>query len=210
MVGQKNTGARRSLSAPLIAAALALLVIAGGALWFADGRAAPGAWPLAGSGIGGPFALVDQDGRPRTDRDFAGAYRLIYFGYTFCPDVCPTDLARNARALAALGPDLAARVQPIFITIDPERDTPAVLKPYVANFPPRLIGLTGSPDAVRRASAAWKVYAVKRGAGAGAAGYMMDHTALTYLMGPDGAPIAFFTSDQSPAQVATELARYVR
>jgi len=205
-----NTGARRSRSAPLIAAALALFVIAGGALWLAHGRAAPGAGPLAGSGIGGPFALVDQDGRARTGRDFAGTYRLIYFGYTFCPDVCPTDLARNARALAALGPDLAARVQPIFITIDPERDTPAVLKAYVSNFPPRLIGLTGSPDAVRRAATAWKVYAVRRTEEAGAAGYLMDHTALTYLMGPDGAPIAFYTSDQSPAQVATELTRYVR
>ena len=210
MVGQMNTGARSRFPAPLIAAALALLVIAGGALWLSRGRAAPDAGPLAGSGIGGPFTLIDQDGRARTDRDFAGRYRLIYFGYTFCPDVCPTDLARNARALAALAPEVAGRVQPIFMTIDPERDTPVVLKPYVANFPPRLIGLTGSPDAVRRAAAAWKVYAVKRTEGAGAAGYLVDHTAITYLMGPQGEPIAFFDSAQSPAQVADGLARYVR
>lgn len=206
MVGQMNTGGRRF--APLIAAALALVLIAGGWWWLARSRTSD-APPLAGSGIGGPFALIDQNGKPVSDRDFTGRYRLIYFGYTFCPDVCPTDLARNARAVRALPPEVAARVQPIFITIDPARDTPGVLKEYVANFPPRLIGLTGSRAAIDRAAAAFKVYAAKQPT-PGAAGYLMGHTDLTYLMGPDGAAIAFFTGQDTPASVAAEIERYVR
>ncbi len=206
-----NTGRAGVPRRALVAAVLALVLIAGGAWWAARTARAPEG-PLAGSGLGGPFALVDEEGRVRTDRDFAGKYRLIYFGYTFCPDVCPTDLARNARALrdfAAVDAGRAARVQPIFITIDPERDTVPVMRAYVANFPPRLIGLTGSVDAVRRAGAAWKVYAVKR-EGTGASGYLMDHTALTYLMGPGGEPIAFFTGEQGSADVTAGLERYVR
>ena len=176
MVGQMNT-ARRSVTAPLIAAALALALIAGGALWLRAGRGAePG--PLAGSGIGGPFTLIDQDGHRVSDRDFAGRYRLIYFGYTFCPDVCPTDLARNAAALRLLG-DRAARVRPIFITIDPERDTPALLKQYVSNFP-GLTGLTGAPADVRGTAAKWKVYAARRGTGDG----LSDGSHRAHL--PDG------------------------
>ena len=202
MVGQMNTSTRRRMIVPLIAAALALALIAGGALWFA-GRGEPG--PLAGSGIGGPFTLINQDGHRVSDHDFAGRYRLMYFGYTFCPDICPTDLARNTAALRLLG-DRAARVRPIFITIDPERDTPAILKQYVSNFP-GLTGLTGVPAEVRAVGARWKVYATRRGTGDG---YLMDHTALTYLMGPKGEPIAFFTSDQPPAQVSSDLRRYVR
>ncbi len=209
MVGQMNTGFSGRRAMRVAAALIALLLIGGAALWAAHRSSRPEG-PLAGSGIGGPFALVDQDGHAVTDRDFTGRYRLIYFGYTFCPDVCPTDLARNAAALRALDADTAAKVQPIFITVDPQRDTPPILKQYVANFPPRLIGLTGPADAVRRAGAAYRVYASKRTEGAGAAGYLMDHTAITYLMGPSGAPIAFFTSDQAPAQVTEALARYVR
>lgn len=201
-----NTGVRRL--APLIAAALALAVIAGGWLWLARGRDAADAGPLAGSGIGGPFALVDQEGRRVSDRDFAGRYRLIYFGYTFCPDVCPTDLARNARALKLAG-DVADKVQPIFITVDPVRDTPAVLRQYVANFPPRLIGLTGSAAAVAQVAGEYKVYAARQDT-PGASGYLMSHTDLSYLMGPQGAPIAFFTGADSAAKVADELKRYVR
>ena len=109
--------------------------------------------PLQGATMGGPFALTDQNGKTVRDTDFAGRYRLIYFGYTFCPDVCPVDLQSIGQALRAFEkahPALAARVQPIFITVDPERDTPAVLKPYVAAFHPRLIGLTGTPKADRR------------------------------------------------------------
>jgi protein SCO1/2 len=207
MVGQMNTG--RGRFAPLVAAVLALALIAGGWWWLARSRSrAADAPPLAGSGIGGPFTLIDQDGKRVSDRDFAGRYRLIYFGYTFCPDVCPTDLARNAKALVAAG-DVAGNVQPIFITVDPERDTPAVLKQYVANFPPRLIGLTGNLDAVRRVAAEYKVFAEKQPT-AGAAGYLMSHTDITYLMGPRGEPIAFFPGSDTPAVVATALRRYVR
>ena len=197
---------------PSVAVLLALVLVAGGAVWLVRRAPQVSAGPLAGSGIGGPFALVDQDGRAVTDRSFAGRYRLIYFGYTFCPDVCPTDLARNAAALkafAASDPGRAARVQPIFITVDPARDTPAILKTYVANFPPRLIGLTGTQSQVTQAAGAYKVYASRQDT-PGQAGYLMSHTDITYLMGPNGDPIAFFTGADTPAKVAADLARYVR
>ncbi len=200
-----NTGRRWSW--PVMVAALALALIAGGWLWLGRERTVDA--PLVGSGIGGPFALVDQDGHTRSDRDFAGKYRLVYFGYTFCPDVCPTDLARNARALQALDTGTADKLQPIFITVDPARDTPAVLRAYVANFPPRLIGLTGSQAAIARAAAGYKVFASRQDA-TGASGYLMSHTDLTYLMGPAGEPIAFFTGADSAAKVAADLRRYVR
>src|SRR4051812_3830736 len=106
----------------------------------------PARAPLAGARIGGPFALTDQDGRAVTDRDFAGRYRLMYFGYTYCPDVCPVDLQKlmsGYRKLEGSDPQLAAKVAPIFVSVDPDRDKPAVLKQYVAAFHPRLIGLTG-------------------------------------------------------------------
>ena len=211
MVGQMNTGRRLPFGA--VAAGLALLAVAGGSalLWTRGGGAGVPA-PLAGSGIGGPFTLVDQDGRTVSDRDFAGRYRLIYFGYTFCPDVCPTDLARNAaalRAFAAADAGRAARVAPIFITIDPARDTPGVLRQYVSNFPPRLIALTGSPAAIEQTERAYKVFAAKQET-KGASGYLMSHTDLTYLMGPNGEPIAFFTGTDTAAKLAADFARYVR
>lgn len=197
---------------PLAAALLALVLLVGGALWLSRRAPTVSAGPLAGSGIGGPFALVDQDGRAVTQASFAGRYTLIYFGYTFCPDVCPTDLARNAaalRAFAAADPERAARVQPIFVTVDPARDTPAIMKAYAANFPPRLIGLTGTAGQVAKASAAYKVFA-SRAEDKGAAGYTMGHTDITYLMGPRGDPIDFFPGQDPPAKVAASLARYVR
>lgn len=212
-----NVNARRRMAFAPVAAGFAVLVLvlvlaAAVALWLHSRTVPAEAGPLAGSGIGGPFALVDQDGRAVTDRSFTGRYRLMYFGYTFCPDVCPTDLARNAaalRAFAATDPDRAARVQPIFVTVDPARDTPRVLKAYVANFPPRLIGLTGPTQAVASAGKAYKVFATRQDT-PGASGYLMSHTDITYLMGPGGEPIAFFATGDTPAKVDADLARYVR
>ena len=200
---------RRTLLAAVAVLALAALVA-----WLVlPGRAArEDAGPLAGSGVGGPFALIDQDGRAVTDRDFAGSYRLIYFGYTFCPDVCPLDTQKMAaamRGLQARNPAKAARVQPIFITVDPARDTPAVLAEYVRQFHPRLIGLTGSEAQVDAAKKAFKVYAQRAGP-AGAKDYLVDHSAMIYLMGPDGAPIAFLNHDQSAVDLEALLDRYVR
>lgn len=140
--------------------------------------------------VGGPFALTDQAGRDRTDREFRGKLMLVYFGFTYCPDVCPTDLQAIALALDKLGAD-GDQVQPIFITVDPERDTAAHLAEYVPLFHPRLIGLTGSDDAIRKVADAYKVYYARvplKDAG----DYTVDHTAYIYLMDRDGNYLGFF------------------
>jgi protein SCO1/2 len=168
--------------------------------------------PLKGARIGGPFALVDQDGRAVTDRDFAGRYRLVYFGFTHCPDVCPTDLAAIAQALRKFegqDPARAARLQPIFISVDPERDTPAVVKEYVAAFHPRLVGLTGTPAQVAQVEKRFAVYASK-GATQPGGGYGVDHSRVALLMGPDGAPIALLPQDSGVDGILAEFDRWVR
>ena len=193
-------------------AARAALAVLGLGVWLWACSAAPPAAPLAGAAIGGPFALIDQHGRPFTDRDLRGKYALIYFGYTFCPDVCPLDvqkLSAGLRAFEAAHPALGARVVPVFITVDPARDTPAALAQFAANFHPRLVALTGTPAAVAAAERGYRIYA-RRAGPPGAADYLIDHAALTYLMGPDGAPISFLGHDTTPAQVTAELATYVR
>ncbi|WP_245942089.1 SCO family protein [Sphingomonas gilva] len=175
-----------------------------------DQQAAAG--PLAGARIGGPFSLVDQDGRRVTDKDFAGKYRIVYFGYSYCPDVCPVDLQKLMQGLRLFereNPAAAQKVQPLFITVDPVRDTPAALKTYVAAFHPRLVGLTGSEAEVAAAAKAYAVY-YRKAENEGASEYLMDHSRQTYLMGPDGKPIALLPQDESPEAVAAELARWVR
>lgn len=172
----------------------------------------PGTAPLAGAKIGGAFSLIDQDGRRVTDRDFAGRYRLVYFGYTFCPDVCPTGLqhlAQGLRAFEKADPARAAKVQPIFITVDPARDTPAVLKTYVAAFHPRLIGLTGSEAAIADVAKRYAVFYQKK-AEPGASAYLMDHSSQAILFGPGGEPIALVPQDRPPAEVAETLSTWVR
>ena len=167
--------------------------------------------PLAGAKIGGPFALTDQDGRAVTDRDFANKYRIVYFGYTFCPDVCPTDMQAVGSALALLDksdPDLARRIVPIFVTIDPARDTPAVLKRFVTAFHPRMVGLTGSPAAIDRAAKEYAVYYAKGDSASG--GYLMNHSRQVYLMDPTGKPLALLPADQGPRAVADEIRRWAR
>jgi protein SCO1 len=168
--------------------------------------------PLAGAALGGPFALTDQDGRPTTDKSFAGRYRAIYFGYSFCPDVCPTTLQtlmQGYRTFAAASPAAAGKLAPIFITVDPDRDTPAVLKTYVAAFGPQLVGLTGSPAAIASAAKAYGVYYRKQPVAKGASGYLMDHSSQVILFGPDGAPIALVPTDQGAKAVADTLAQWV-
>ena len=168
--------------------------------------------PLAGSSIGGPFTLVDQNGRTVTDRRFAGKYRIMYFGYTFCPDVCPTDMQNvgaGLRLFEKSDPVLAAKVVPIFVTVDPARDTPAVLKQFVSAFHPRMVGLTGSEAAIAKVKDAFKVYSAKGDASPGG-GYLVNHTRQTYLMDPEGKPLALIPADQNPRAVADELKRWVR
>ncbi len=167
--------------------------------------------PLAGASIGGPFELVDQDGDTVRDTDFAGQYRIVYFGYTFCPDVCPVDVQNIGAALKSLeasDPAIAEKIVPIFITVDPERDSVAVVKQFVSAFHPRMVGLTGSPEAIAQAAKEYAIYFEKRQS-PGASGYLVDHSRQAYLMGPDGAPLALLPAETSGAEVAAEIKRWV-
>lgn len=183
--------------------------------------AAPQEPPLAGARIGGPFSLVDTGGRTVTDNDFAGKYRLMYFGYSFCPDVCPVDLNYLMLGLKQLERQNAARaamIQPIFVSVDPDRDTPAILAAYVPQFHPRLIGLTGTVDQVKTAADAFLVQYSKQ-PGSAPDAYLVAHTNIAYLMGPQGQPLAIIPVDDirtegvnegSPDLVAAELAKWVQ
>ena len=144
--------------------------------------------------VGGPFELIDHTGKPRTTSDFRGKLMLVYFGFTFCPDICPTDLQAIGQTLDKLGAE-ADSVQPLFITVDPERDTAQHLAEYVPMFHPRLIGLTGSAEAIRKAADAYKVYYAKVDPPKEDSGhYTVDHTAFIYLMDRDGNYLGFFPS----------------
>ena len=165
-----------------------------------------------GAAIGGPFILTNQDGIRVTERDFAGEYRIMYFGFTHCPDVCPTDLVVIGQALRRFeksDPERAARVAPVFVSVDPERDTPAVLKEYVAAFHPRLVGLTGTPQQVADTIKRYGAYGAKD-APSPAGGYNVNHSRLAELIGPAGEPIALLPYDKGAEAVADELDRWVR
>ncbi len=157
------------------------------------------------SAIGGPFRLVDQDGRTVTDADFKGHPFLVFFGFTHCPDVCPTTLFEVSELMGKLGSD-ADKVNALFVTVDPERDTPAVLKDYLASFDPRLRGLTGDGDAVASALKGYRVYAKKVPQGDS---YTMDHTAIVYLMDKNGQFVAPFSLKRKPEDAAADLKRYL-
>ena len=155
--------------------------------------------------VGGPFELTDHTGHVRTQRDFRGQLMLVYFGFTYCPDICLTDLQAIGLALDKLGND-AARVQPLFVTVDPERDTAEHLAEYVKLFHPRLIGLTGSLDSIRKAADAYKVYFAKVPISKEANDYTVDHTAYIYLMDRDGNYLGFFP----PGTSADRMAEIIR
>ncbi|RYB07906.1 SCO family protein [Lichenibacterium ramalinae] len=191
---------RRTLL-PLLGAALGLLVILGALVVQRAGLPSQ-----AATGIGGPFALVDGDGRAVTQADVAGQPMLVFFGYTHCPDVCPTTLDAISQTLKALGPD--GKVRALFITLDPERDTPAVMKDYVSSFDPRILGLTGSQAAVDKVAREYRVYAKKVPTGDG--GYSVDHTGVVYLMDRKGNFVESFNPDlDKPAEAAKTLAAYL-
>ena len=167
--------------------------------------------PLAGAAIGGPFELVDKTGKTVRWSDFDGKYRVVYFGYTYCPDVCPLDvqyLMQGFERFEEAEPELAAEVQPIFVTIDPARDTPAKVGEFAAAFSEDLIGLTGTAEQVDAAAKAFGVYYAK-GEDAGGNSYLMDHSRSAYLMGRQGEPIALLPADKGAEAVATELERWV-
>ena len=170
--------------------------------------------PLEGARIGGDFSLVDKAGKPVRFHDFAGQYRVVYFGYTFCPDVCPLDVQKLMKGYAQFAkaePDVAARVQPIFVTIDPARDGPKEVGEFAAAFSPRLIGLTGTEQQVAEAAKMFAVYR-KKGEVTANGGYMMDHSSQAYLFDPEGKPLALLPVDLPPAQapqaIAADLAKW--
>lgn len=168
--------------------------------------------PLAGATIGGPFELTSETGETTRWSDFDGQYRIVYFGFAYCPDICPTDVQRAMAGLRKFeqdAPDLGAKIQPLFITIDAERDTPEVVGEFADAFHPRLIGLTGTPEQVKDAADTFRIF-YSRGEDQPGGGYLMDHSNITYLFGPDGEPIATLPTDQGADAVAGELALWVR
>jgi protein SCO1/2 len=191
--------------APVIAAFLAGLVLVLAAVLAASSYFS-GRSPAAIGAVGGPFRLEDQTGAAITDQTMKGRPYLVFFGYTHCPDVCPTTLFEISEVLKALGKD-ADRTGALFITVDPERDTPAMLKDYLSNFDPHLRGLTGDPAAVAAALKAYRVYAKKVPLGDG--DYTMDHTAVVYLMDKDGRFVAPFNLKQTPEAAAAQLRGYL-
>jgi protein SCO1/2 len=186
----------------VLAAFLGGLVLFFGAILFVTGRASS---PAIAS-VGGPFHLEDQNGKPVTDQDMKGRPFLVFFGFTHCPDICPTTLFDMSEVLRKLGPD-ADRAGALFITVDPERDTPAVLKDYLSNFDPHLRGLTGDSAAVNAATKAYRVYAKKVPLKDG--DYTMDHTAVVYLMDKDGHFVAPFDMKRTPEAAAADLRHYL-
>lgn len=193
-------------------AAFALLIAGALALSACNAAAPAEEPPLAGAAIGGDFALTASDGRTVKWDDFAGKYRIVYFGYAYCPDICPTDMQRVVQGLKVLkadDPAKAAMIQPIFITIDPERDTPAVLKQYVSAFHPRLIGLTGTPAQIKAVADAYLVmYKAQKPAGPDPKAYLVDHSRQAYLMGKQGEPIALLPYDEDPQAIAAEIDKW--
>lgn len=176
--------------------------------------------PLVGAKIGGPFTLIDQDGKAYSYEQDAGKFRIVYFGYTSCPDICTPDMQQLMAGLTQFEnthPELGKTVQPLFITVDPKRDTPAILKQFVSAFHPRLVGLSGTEAQVAAAAKAFAVY-FQKVEGSAPDAYLMSHSQTPYLMGPDGKPLALMPVDTpntdanegAPKLVADELAKWVR
>lgn len=195
--------ARTSHLLLVLSAFLAGLVIFLGVFLYATGQLGGGA--PGPSAIGGPFNLIDHNGKPISDKDLKGRPYLVFFGFTHCPDVCPTTLFDVSELMRALGPD-ADRTAALFITVDPERDTAPVLKDYLSSFDPHVRGATGEPKAVEAAEKAYRVYAKKVPGENG--DYSMDHTALVYLMDKQGRFVAPFSLKRRPADAAAELRKY--
>ncbi len=194
-----------------------VLALAWGVVWMAqsnpDGRAAVLAQAVSGwihprpkvmeTGVGGPFSLIDAKGQSVTDQTYRGKWMLVYFGYTYCPDVCPTTLQTISNVLDQLGEN-SARIVPIFITVDPQRDTPAAVGQYVALFDPRFVGLTGTTDQVANAEAAYRVYS-RRVSSPKGDGYVVDHSSYVYLEGPDGKLKALFQDGMTEADMVIAI-----
>jgi len=198
-----DRGPQRPASFALAVAGLvvAVLLLGAGVFIWLSGDAGPT--------VGGPFTLEDGNGQSVTNQAFRGKYMLVYFGYTHCPDVCPTTLTHLIAALKQLGPT-ADRLTPIFITVDPERDTPKVMKQYTAAFSQRLVGLTGTPQEIAKAAKEYHVYYAYHKDEPGPDDYTVDHSSVIYLMDPKGRFVAPVRADDSGADLAAELRRLIR
>ncbi len=194
---------QRRTAAPIAGVVAGLLLLTGGYLWMLGGIAPP-----RQAAVGGPFALVSVTGETITDRTFLGRYVLFYFGYTSCQDVCPVTLTAVADAMDLLGPR-ALRLQPIFVTVDPQRDTPTVLRSYLAAFDARLVGLTGTPDQLHQMQQEYRVTSLVHPANADTMGYTVDHSSVLYLVGPDGHYLAPIRADETGSQMASDIAKHL-
>lgn len=203
---QRTPPRKLSTHLPLL---LLLLALAGAALFW---TMRPAQGNLSGAQVGGPFTLVDETGRSVTSSSFDGKWRLMYFGFTYCPDVCPTDMAKMAAGLRAFEkahPDRMAKLQPVFVTVDPERDTPAAVREFTDSFHPAILGLTGSRAQIDAALKTFRVYASKV-PGTTPDAYTYDHLAIFYLMDPKGRPVEFLAaSSATPEQVTAMLERFL-
>ena len=209
---------RRPLQATLRARVWLLRTIVGvvavllaGGLWYLSLQLGSRSEPIVSGApsVGGPFTLINAEGKQVTDRDFLGEYMLIYFGYTFCPDVCPTTLSKMASALEKLDAK-GDRVQMLFITIDPRRDTPAVIGQYITALSPHLICLTGTGEQIAAVEKGYRVYAAEHRTGNNPNDYTMDHSGIVYLMGPDGRFVALIRADDDADSIAADISRNVR
>ena len=193
----------RRVLLPLVAFLFGVLVFGSAIVWWTGSRLPAGS--AASSSIGGAFRLTAHDGRIVSEKDLAGSPSVVFFGYTHCPDVCPTALFEMTQVYAALGPD-ADRLKTYFVTIDPERDDQALLSLYLSSFDPRIVGLTGSPADVQTMVKAYRVYARKIDDKNG--GYTMDHTALVYLMDKQGRFVSSLNLDRAPEETARLVRSY--
>ncbi len=189
---------------PMIMAVLTAVVLSIGLLFYLSSmKRKDDAAPL----IGGPFELTDFNGRPFTEQNLKGKYSLIYFGYTYCPDVCPTELQTMTQALEMLGP-LAKKIQPVMISVDPARDTPQVLKDYLSNFYPTFIGLTGTPEQIKKAGDAYRVFYRKTDQKS-TSDYLMDHSSIVYLMDRNGHYLKHFAYGTTPEKLAEGIRKAI-
>ena len=209
MTDNSNPGrwSPRRLCAVILAASLAIAGVSG---WLVSTALEPETRGAGSSGealVGGPFDLIDHDGHAVTDADFRGRFLLVYFGYTFCPDICPLELDAISRALDLLGPD-ARNVQPLFITVDPGRDTVEVMAQYIARFHPAFRALTGSDDRIRDVAGAYLVHYMK--ADHDADHDLLNHSSYIYLMDGEGKYLTHFSAGAAPEEMAREIRARVR
>lgn len=190
----------RIIISVLVGVALAALIA-----FTQNQKPAPANDGLIGSAFGGSFAgLVDADGKTVTDDRFAGKYELVFFGFTYCPSICPTELQKIAAVLKQLGPENAAKIAPVFVSVDPGRDTPKLIKAYTKMFSPAIIGLTGTDESINKVKADWKIYATKAPIGKDG-DYTVNHSGFTYFRAPDGRLLGLFDTTDTPAKLVETI-----